>query len=175
MRKSLWILLAILVVAIGAPVAHADTVTFVVTGSVSDGSIISGTITIDTTVGDITAADLIFGAPASTTQINIVAQAQNGYFPNQYGAVIRNASNTIDFDFSLPDGGTLVGYAGDGSGTVGNLFNLGTNTGYDNVTAFKLTQAPEPGTLALMLSGVGSVGLMLGMRKRQRQGLHQAS
>jgi hypothetical protein len=174
MRKSLWILLAVLVVAIGAPVAYADSVNFAVNGSAPDGSIITGTITIDTTLAVITAADVIFGPPASTTQTNVVSQGQDFYIAGQYGGGIRNASNTIDFNFSFPDGGTLVGYAG-GTG-FGNLFNLTANTAYDIGTTYALAPVPEPGTLALMLSGVGLVGLMLGMRKRHGQGLlHQAS
>lgn len=170
MRRSLWILLAVLVVAIGAPVANADSI-FDVNGSAPDGSIITGTFTIDTTLGVITAADVIFGAPASTTQTNVIAQGQGLKIAGQYGGTIRNASNTIDMQFSLVDGGTLVGYAG-GTG-VGNLFDLTTNTPFDIGTTYTLTPVPEPGSLALMLSGL--VALVLAMRKSQGQGLHQAS
>lgn len=165
MRKSLWILLAVLVVAIGAPVARADSVTFDVNGSAPDGSIITGTITIDTTVGDVTAVDVIFGPPASTIQTNILDQGQDLKIAGQYGGDFEDASGTITMPFSLVDGGSLVGYAG-GTG-VGNLFDVTTVTVFDVGTTFTLTPVPEPGTLALMLSGAGFVGLMLGMRKCQ--------
>lgn len=167
MRRFLWILLAVFVVAIGAPVAHADPVIFAVTGSVTDGSIISGTITIDTTVGDITAADVIFGAPASTTQTNVFFQAQNFFFVNGYGVDIRNTSNTIAFLFSIPDGGTLVGYAG-GSTVQGNLFNLSTQTGYDVLTAFTLTDVPEINPSNAMAPLALLAGVILILRGRRK-------
>lgn len=162
MRKSLWILLAVLVVAIGAPVARANSVIFDVHGIAPDGSIITGTITINTTLGDITAVDVIFGAPASTIETIVSDQGQGFKIAGQYGGDIFNASGTIAMPFSLVDGGTLVGYAG-GTG-VGNLDGVVTGL-FDIGTTFTLTPTPEPGTLALMLAGF--VGLMLGTRKCQ--------
>ena len=141
--------------------ARADVITtFQASGSVTDGSTISGTLTIDTTTGIITAADVIFGAPASTIQTNVVAQVPHYYVPNSVSVNIRNAASTTDFDFSIPTPtSSLIGYLGSTDSAAflaanpGNLYNLTTSTGYDELTSFALTPTPEPASFALFAGG----------------------
>jgi hypothetical protein len=174
MRKSLWITLAVLLVAIGAPIAHADTV-FTVTGSFDDGAILSGTATINTTTGLVTAFDLSTTGAFVSGPYTTVDPGQ-GPFNGQYSVSSTLSNSSIDFLFPS---GSLVGYAG------GSLCSLPLNCPYVSfLTApsgnFALASGsltpqvttPEPSSVALMLLGVG---LVFVMRKRIGQRLPQAS
>jgi hypothetical protein len=81
MRKSLWIMLAMLLVAISAPNAHADSIsTFDVSGTASAtiasgqscgaSCTFSGTLTIDVTHGSVTAVAITFPGLAAFTDLN---------------------------------------------------------------------------------------------------------
>jgi hypothetical protein len=99
-------------------------------------------LTIDTTAGTVTQSNLVVGSPDNTVQTNPVAQGQNLFNAGTYGVDDRNASSTEDFNFSIPEGGSLVNYAG-GSTNYGNLYNLVTNSFGSNISNFKLTPAPS--------------------------------
>lgn len=176
MRKSLWIILTVLVVAIAAPIAHADTV-FTVTGSFDDGAILSGTATINTMTGLVTAFDLSTTGAFVSGPYTTVDPGQ-GLFNGQYSVSSTLSNSSIDFLFPS---GSLVGYAG------GSLCSLPVNCPYVSfltITApfgnFALASGSltpqvttsEPSSVALMLLGVG---LVFVMRKRMGQGLPQAS
>lgn len=172
MRLSRLLLPAVLLVFTLA--AKADTV-FSLSGSFTDGANIGGTLTIDTTAGTITQSNIIISAPDSTTQTNIKAQG-SGLFSRQgggngYGADIRNAAGTIDFNFIFPTA-TLVGYTGNGNNSInflngfaGNLYNLTTSTSGASLGApAAAAVTPEPSSMVLVATGL--LG-MAGMVKRR--------
>jgi hypothetical protein len=192
MRKSLWIMLAVMVVAVGAPHAHADTVTsFTVSGDAtndSGGSLgscadsatcsFSGTLAVDVTSGTVTAVDITFPGLAPFTFAGLGFSTSIVGTSNWALGVSNSTTDGLFLQFtttmspgSLVDftGGTIFGLDVDGplNGTTGELF-----TNLSGSIAPATTAAPEPGSLALMLLGVGLVFLM---RKRIGQRLPQAS
>lgn len=101
MQKSMWIILAILLMAVGAPSAHADTVTtFDATGTFGDGSALTGTMMIDISDGLVTSVDLSVGAPGDvgplTTFVQSTLAAQTAT------AVDATGTGGRSFSFSCP-------------------------------------------------------------------------
>ena len=157
MRKSLWIMLAVLVVAV-APVAHADSfsVTFTSFGLNPVPPPTAMDVTFPSPTLDITWQGSAF---TFTFPANFLPGDQYGWSSTQMG--FFTAFMTIDDStqsqkinsnsvFMLP----------------GFVFDDGS------LTFTPTTAAPEPSSIALMLLGVG---LVFGMRKRIGQGLPQAS
>jgi hypothetical protein len=161
MRKSLWIMLAVLVVAIGAaPNARADTFTYSYTDP----------------IGESWSTKPITGVTGPTTVLaaDLTATSNTGEF-----AGCTTTSVVLDF----------AGIGGTGSQRTnfsGCQFTANTNTdnfalsdyttpgvyiGFGTLTVAAVT-APEPSSVALMVLGVG---LVFVMRKRIGQGLPQAS
>ena len=157
MRKTLWIILAVLIVAIGAPSAHAD-------------SIYVGTFTCDSPCASVpTSPEVTFPsapgptAPFSVTWDSIVFsnfQLPSGDLPTDtytwgattsfvgYGGpifLINDASNSSD----------IVVYS---SGGLGDFADGGGTLSFAPLTA-----TPEPSSVALILAGVG---FLLVTRKR---------
>jgi hypothetical protein len=176
MRKSLWIMLAVLVVDISAPYASADIVTFDLSGSLAAraGSCspctLGGDIVIDNTSGTVISVDFtVAGESPSVGPFNRFIEFVEG---NSELLAVDGASNIFGM-FLSGKPGTLVGYTGGGiSGNitppVGNpLFVI--NAG---AVLTEVVPAPEPSSVALMLLGVG---LVFVMRKRIGQRLPQAS
>jgi len=180
MRKSLWILLAVLWVAIGAPNAHADSVTLDVSGSLSpvagDGGscptvcTLGGDVVIDNTAGTVTSVDIT------------VAGASPSVGPFDLSPSFFSPKSTLFSDDLLGDelllflsgtSGTLVGYTG-GAILDGTILDASSNDLYTvNTGALtEVTAAPEPSSIVLMLLGLA---LVVVMRKRIGQGLPQAS
>ena len=171
MRKSLWLVLALLVVG-GAPVAHADTFTVSGTalndsggslGSCANGATCAfkGTLTIDVTSGlsmDITFPGFTsftnpqFAEPINTSDFFIGALNTSG-----------DAALTLDFTTTTTPG-SLVGFTG---GNIFGLSVLNNATGapeYSDLTgSITPASAPEPSSLALIPLGLGA---LLVMRKR---------
>ena len=167
MRKSLWIMLAVMFVAVSAPVSHADTVTLDVSGGVSpvqgscsgSGCTLGGDIVINNTTGTVISIDVtVAGASPAVGPFN--------------GILFFHASSLTGFDGSgdilsvsiAP--GTWVGYTGGAfsGGIVApgkDLFSI-TDGVFTPAVA-----APEPSSVALMLLGVGLV-LLLRRRIGQR-------
>jgi PEP-CTERM motif len=150
MRKSLWIMLAVLLVAIGAPSAHADSYTpiFTTTGC-------SGTCALPT------ALDVTFPSPATIDVTYVGFFTETVSIPGGPGDTygwIANVERAV-FDFELSDGSLPTCNGGIAQTSCGTL-------------TFAAVSAPEPSSVALMLLGVG---LVFVMRKRIGQRLPQAS
>jgi hypothetical protein len=151
MRKSVWIMLAALLVVIGAPSAHADSFTpiFTTTGC-------SGTCALPT------ALDVSFPSP-TTMDVTYLGFSETVPIPtglpgDTFG---WNADiERVSFDFFIEDGSTPTCNGG-GPGHI----SCGTLT-------FAAVTAPEPGSAGLLVAGIG---LLLAMRKRIGQGLPQVS
>ena len=182
MRKSLWIILAVLLVAIAAPYANADTVTLDVSGSLSPSfgascspsCTLGGDIVINNaTPGSVTSVDItVAGASPSVGPFNTFIE----FIQSVSGLVTKDRNGDSLFIFLSGNPGTLVGYTGGGIG--GYILVIPTQSGisFDVNTGAALTEAvtpaPEPSSVALMLLGVG---LVFVLRKRIGQGLPQAS
>ena len=149
MRKSLWIMLAVLLVALAAPNAHADSTPFGTYTVECIGPCASDpTVTIAPTIIDFT----VFGNTVDITGLSLTAGHLEGW----------NISNGLlsitDVTSSNPVLAPIV------------LTFPTSNEGGLIVPA--TVPAPEPSSVALMLLGVG---LLLVMRKRIGQGLPRAS
>jgi hypothetical protein len=186
MRKSLWIMLAVLLVAIGAPNVHADSVTLDVSGSLSttlggascssSGCTLGGDIVINNASGAIISTDVTFsGESPSAGPFDGVNQVSVVGALTGLGIVDSTASSFLDLFFSTITPGSLVGYSGgplaDGEvGTTSGCCAWFLSSG-GALTEAAVT-APEPSSYALMLLGVG---LVFVMRKRIGHSLPQAS
>lgn len=170
MRKSLWIVLAVMVVAVGAPSAHADSssLTLISSGSgiydygitVPGGQDISflqnQTITL-TGLSDVTGASVSGALLGDSFAVSSFTSTSVTFV--QTG--IAGFSGAITFGDFLVDSTAPLGtvnwsmetQSGTLSGTVGG----------------PVATAPEPSSAALMLLGVG---LVFVMRKRNSRG-HQ--
>ena len=162
MRKSLWITLAVLLVAIGAPLAHADSFTYTYTDT-ADG--------VSWTTAAISAVTMETSVPGA----DLTASSNSGVFMGCVTAsVILDrggiGGTTTIFSGTCPapiihniDGFALTDYS-----TPGTYFG----SPGDTLVVTAAVAAPEPSSVALMLLGVG---LVFVMRKRIGQRLPQAS
>jgi hypothetical protein len=171
MRKTLWIILALLIVGIGAPVALADT-TDIFDITASPGGI-GGTLTVDVTNGTVTAVDITATGLTDFTDLTLSAPVLSGGW-----VIIVNDPlivNQILLDFTTTAPGSLVGFDG-GTITFGQVAGppVLTTILFTDITGTiaPAVAAPEPSSVALMLLGVG---LVFVMRKRIGQRLPQAS
>jgi hypothetical protein len=192
MRKSLWIILAVLLVAIVAPIAHADETPSGLlvfgcpscTGSVSFGaggtapfvgSGIDLTLTSATNPGspDLVGDEFALAFNTNTGAISLTEVTGGGGF-NLSGTLTTFACTLVGTTDSCPVAATFFGL-GTGSGTV----TFVTVTGPFGVAGSVLSAdmnvtipSPEPSSVGLLLVGTG---LLLLIRKRIGQGLPQAS
>ncbi|HEY4951574.1 MAG TPA: PEP-CTERM sorting domain-containing protein [Candidatus Acidoferrales bacterium] len=161
MRKSLWIIVAVLLVAIGAPVSHADSTDYTLSFSggnpnpTSGGTVVfdDSTDTYTTFLVDFTGLSFDFSGSTSA-DIPTTGTWFGCAFPGDTGPCGTMAL--------LQVGSALLTSSGIPSGSAK------TNGTY----ALTAVTAPEPSSYALMLLGVG---LVFVMRKRVGQGLPQAS
>ena len=184
MRKSLWIVLAIVLAAVAAPHAQADTVTLDVSGSLkaelgtaacsSSGCTLGGEIVINNTTGAIISEDVTMSGESPTV----------GPFTTGIGGIEDLGGLTVLFIedpgghqvglfFSTPAAGFLIGYNGGplspSSAVFGGVAMWDLQSG---ALTPAVTPATEPSSVALMLLGVG---LLFVMRKRIGEGVPQAS
>jgi hypothetical protein len=180
MPKSLWIILAVLAVAVGAPYASADIVTLDLSGSLTpageacspSGCTLGGDIVINNTTGTVTSVDFtVAGESPSVGPFNTFIE-----FVAIGSTLVTNDSAGDVFTLLLSGNpGTLVGYTGGAilagaiDGSMGTVFSVNTGAA---LTEAEAVAAPEPSSVALMLLGVG---LVFVTRKRIGQGLPQAS
>jgi hypothetical protein len=149
MRKSLWIMLAILLVAIAAPNAHADVTPYGTYTVECLGPCASDpTVTIDSTRIDFT----VFGNSVDITGLALTAGNLEGW--NIDNGLLSITDVTSGVPVVAPISLTFP------TSNEAGLFLPGT------------VPTPEPGSLGLMLLGVG---LAFVLRKRVGQGLPQAS
>ncbi len=167
MRNSLWIIVAILLVAVGAPYAHADS--FVYTYDVTfDPAVYGATFTTKpmqavTMSRTLTAVDL-----RSYSLTGSFYLASFDKFILDYGGagdqaiLTSNGLGTASATYSSNDALPLIDYRTAGTYSSG-------------VATLSVSRVPEPATLGLMLTGVGLLGLMILMRKRIGHDLPRAS
>jgi hypothetical protein len=182
MRKSLWIILTVLVLAIGAPYAQADTTsTFDVSGTALNDSTgilgscasgatcaFSGTLTIDVTNGNLTAVDITFPGLASFTSTQFAEPSGTsdwfiGVLNSSSGPPCLCDALTLFFTTTMTPG-SLVDFTG---GSIFGLFVLNNTTSapeYSDLSgSITPAPAPEPSSLAHIFLGLGA---LLVMRKR---------
>ena len=163
MRKSLWIILAVLFVAIGAPYAHADA--FVYTYTVTfDPSLYGATFTTKP-MQAVTAPNAILTA-TDLRSYSLTGSFYLGTFDEfilnyggggAQGILTSNGLGTASATFSSNDEFTLIDYSTPGTYSNG-IATL-------NVRMVSTAPVPEPSSVTLMLAGVGLLGLLLVMRK----------
>ena len=166
LRKSLWVILAVLVVAIGAPAAHADSTTdgtlnFTLTSgtTIPTGSFVfdNGTDTLTSYTLDWNGAEI----DATSTFASVPLATLEG--SGTWSAFMLD--HIASFTITLPgDAPTIL--AGTTPGPIVSA------AGTFSVTAATTVPTPEPSSIALMLLGVG---LVFVMRKCIGQRLPQVS
>jgi hypothetical protein len=194
-RKSLWIILPALFAAIGAPtVVRANSITYNINQTVGIGSI-AGTITTDGTIGTLATANIVGWSLTLNDGTTTIGLIPSDSITAIIGSDLTASVTDLTFNFSGGDYGQLVfadtsvgsGYGvvcfedpNQNCGGVYNrvvLYNLGLDGLAPNIGLFgnqviATVATPEPGTVGLVLIGIG---LMLVMRKRIAQSLPQAT
>jgi hypothetical protein len=174
MRKSFWAIFALLLIAaIGAPNAYADSVTITFTG------VISGTATLTVTPESsgtflVTAMTGTLTSPISTSISLIVPP---NFFDGDDNTLHSLTAFLGDIAFQDGFGDEWLLYTSDAQVLVDGSaceFLTGCNTVGAETATFSgiIMTTPEPGTIALMLLGVG---IVFAMRRRIVQRLPQAS
>jgi len=184
MRKTLWILVAALLVIIAAPNAHADIVTLEVSGTLSgalpgsscsiSGCTLGGDVVIDNVTGAFLSADVTFSGSSPSVGPFVVADLvlPIASFTELVIRANPETNGTLLLAFVTNTPGSLVGYSG---GPLFVVVAQSTCCAWSASGAGALTPAvaaPEPSSVALMLLGVGFVFVM---RKRIGEGLPEAS
>jgi|SRR5271163_2087396 len=170
MRKSLWIILVVLLVAVGAPNAHADGTTYTIsfTGTNAPTVVGSDLLFFDSTLNEFTTPSL-----------------EIDYFGNDItlDATLLGPTNPLTHTY-VWGADEFAFEASDLTAGLNLYTGSSTNTGCDVstdrfecfgdvvFTAQTPATTPEPAAGGLMLLGLG---LVLAMRKRIGRGLPQAS
>ena len=161
MRRFLWIIPAVLFVAIGAPYAHADA--FVYTYTVTFDPPLYGARFTTKPMQAVTAPNAILTA-TDLRSYSLIGSFYLGTFDEfilNYGGggdqaiLTSNGLGTASATYSSNDAFPLIDYSTPGTYSSG-------------IAALTVTEVPEPGTLGLMLVGIGFLLVML---KRIAQGL----
>lgn len=167
--RMLWVLAAALgsLFIIQVPAANADVIKYEVTGVGLD---VGTNFTYVSPSGFLTASSFPI-VPTTATHLFI-----GGFDEGAISQIILTGGGT-ELEY-IATGGSYI-FAGPPISfptSTGNFTNdvLGTETGTLLITDLSVA-TPEPGSVSLLLIGLGSLGLMIVMRKRKTQGLEQAS
>jgi hypothetical protein len=203
MRKSLWIILPVLLVAIGArnAIASPEDINFTGVVTCNDTTPCGGSSTFTVTgsyVYDPTTETLgafSFLTPIGTIASSVVSSTFVGLFGGNFNLSfygdfpggVGSPSNSTYMNLAFPSsdtnalGSIVVGPFNFGSSVCQLASNGGCPT-LDASALFPFTSGtatlaptPEPGTSGLMLIGVGLLGLVMVMRKRIHLGHQQAT
>lgn len=176
MRKSIWIMFMLMLTAIAAPNVHADSV------NVTFSGVLSGTATLTVTPesGGTFLVTGITGSLTSPTSSAISSILAIDTFDDNTNIIGSLSSFSGDVAFSDAFGDEWLLYTSGGNTFVDGTaceFLTGCNTiGAETVTLsssiITTSATPEPGTIALMLLGVG---VLFVMRRRMGLGLTQVS
>jgi hypothetical protein len=168
MRKSLWIILIALFVAIGAPNAHADGTTYAISFTGTDAPTVVGSdlLFFDSTLDEFTTPTLEIDYFGSDITLDATLLGPTDPLTHTYvwGA------DMFAFEASdLPAGLNL--YIASAITGCQSLENFGCEGGVV-LTAQTPPQMPEPASYGLLFLGIG---LVLAMRKRIARALPRAS
>ena len=168
MRKSLWIVLAVIVVAVSAPNAYSDSFTYSYTDNsftlhYSFTTAAIPAVTMETTVpaSDLTASSVTSGCVISSVVLDANESAFSGSASGGTNATFTGCALLGIFgndEFALADYSTPGTYVSPNDSSVTLV-----------VTSAGSVAAPEPSSVALMLLGVG---LVFVLQKRNSRG-HQ--
>ncbi len=181
MRKSLWSILAILLVAIVAPNAYADSVSIVESGgdvtAIDNLTILGNTYDV-TFVSTVTPSITFASQTDALTAATAIDNALNGISTFPY-TVLGGVNVFVPFSSPLAVGMSCG--SGSCTGPTWTIFTTASpvqnnpTLGPELYAEFTVVTTPEPGTPSLMLVGVGLLGLMMVMRKRISRGLPLAT
>lgn len=175
MRKSLWIIVAVLFVAIAAPNAHADsstdgTINFTVSsgGPIPTGSFVFDDTTDTLTSYTVTWDGVLFNLQPLLSSFTLVDLEAAGTWCGVASGATPPDGCFGPGEMTLSTLSFLVANTGTGVYTINSAVASGSYV----VTANTVAPTPEPGSVALMLLGVGVVFVMW---KRVGRALPQAS
>jgi len=179
-RKSFWIVpIIFLFAAMGATAAHADTITtYSVSATFSDGATASGTFSYDSDDSTYTAVDIASVDAANAAASDQFTSTANIVAANSSILEIYSDNGTAGLSLVFPSIATpltgpenlISGPCWEGGCLYVSPNPLETTAGYITPVA-----TPEPTTGALLLTGVGLVGTLALIRKREAQTLEQAN
>jgi len=162
MRKTLWIVLAVLVAVIGAPVANADSYTILFSGGPGAPTVVgSDSVTYDPTTNLFTtpSIEISYYGNDIALYLDLYTPGYAWFYPTDTFAWVWSYDGLFHI-YDMSQAGIEIygaGYLAPGSVS-------GTYLGNGPVT-FEASTVPEPGTFLLMLTGLGVLGWMMMMRK----------
>lgn len=174
MRKAFWVI-PVLLFALGAPAAHADSFTYTFTSTDPSAgftvtTVASPAITAATvfTSAELTTA-IVTGSLITGETITAITLGGGGNPTNDPGVAELSLTGGpyIGIGYFLLNSMTYADYATPGTYTY--TFASGTNT-----LVVSAVPSPEPSTLTFLLTGAGLLGFMAVLRGRNAKGLPEA-